>query len=162
MNSAIVGFLYICLCIHEQVLLLRNRIAGVPVVAQWKWIRLVSVRMQVRSLTSLSGLRISCSCKLWCRPVAVALIRPLLWEPTALKRQKKKKKREREIESLWHHEWAFKIVVGPKVRVYLLCSLAKKRPGWLGLNEWKLESIDLPWLMMGLHPDKPIVDLKIL
>ena len=36
---------------------------------------------------------------LWCRPAAVASIRPLAWEPTyatgaALKRQKEKKKRK--------------------------------------------------------------------
>ena len=38
---------------------------------------------------------------LWCRPAAIALIRPLAWEPpcalgAALERQKKKKKEEEE------------------------------------------------------------------
>ena len=38
-----------------------------PVVAQWKRIWLASMRMQVRSLASLSGLRIQCCCELRCR-----------------------------------------------------------------------------------------------
>ena len=72
------------------------------------------MRLQVRLLALLSGLgsgsgvAVSCSvgCKhgsdlallwLWCRPAAVALIRPLAWEPphvvgVALKKDKKKKK----------------------------------------------------------------------
>jgi len=43
--------------------------------------------LQVRSLASLSGLRIRCCPELWCRsqtrrrPAAIALIRPLAWEP---------------------------------------------------------------------------------
>ena len=41
--------------------------AGVPVVAQWKQIQLGSMRLQVRSLASLSGLRIPSCCELWCR-----------------------------------------------------------------------------------------------
>ena len=40
---------------------------GVPTVAQQKQIRIVSMRMQVRSLASLSWLRIRCCCELWCR-----------------------------------------------------------------------------------------------
>jgi len=40
---------------------------GVPVMAQWKQIWLVSMRTQVRSLASLSGLRIQCCRELWCR-----------------------------------------------------------------------------------------------
>ena len=78
------------------------------------------MRMQVRSIASLSGLRIGHGCEPWCRsqkwlrssdpellwlwcgPVATFLIRPLTWElpyaaPVALKAQKtnlkKKKKR---------------------------------------------------------------------
>ena len=39
---------------------------GVPVVAQQKRIQLASMRMQVQSLASLSGLRIQCCCELWC------------------------------------------------------------------------------------------------
>ena len=75
------------------------------------------MRMQDQSLASLSGLRISgivLNCGLghrrgldlallwlWCRLAAVALIRPLAWEPpyaagAALKsRRKEKKKKER-------------------------------------------------------------------
>ena len=85
---------------------------GVPVMAQRKWIWLVSLMTQARSLALLSGLRIQCchSCGvgrrhisdlallwLWCRPVAVAPIRHLAWEPpyaadAALKRQNQKQK----------------------------------------------------------------------
>ena len=53
---------------------------GVPVVAQWKQIRLGTVKFQVRSLTLLSGLRIWRCHELWCKSktwlrsgVAVAL-----------------------------------------------------------------------------------------
>ena len=74
---------------------------GVPVVAQWS-IRLGTTRFQVRSLSLFTGLRIWRCCELWCksqtrlgsgvavdlalpwlwrRPAAVALIRPLAWEP---------------------------------------------------------------------------------
>ena len=65
---------------------------------QWKGILLASMRMLVRSLALLSGLRIwhciavSCGvgCRhgsdsvllwLWCRPAATGLIQPLAWEP---------------------------------------------------------------------------------
>ena len=40
---------------------------GVPVMAQWKWIWLGTVRFRVRSLPSISGLRIQCCHGLWCR-----------------------------------------------------------------------------------------------
>ena len=81
--------------------------------ARQKWIRLVSTRMQVGSLASLSGLGIRHCHELWyidrrcssaltllwlrCRPAAVALIWPLAWElpyaaSAALKSKKKKKK----------------------------------------------------------------------
>ena len=40
---------------------------GVPIVAQWKRIRLGIMRLQVQSLASLSGLRICCCYELWCR-----------------------------------------------------------------------------------------------
>ena len=39
---------------------------GVPVMAQ-QLTNLISLRMRVRSLASLSGLRIQCCCELWCR-----------------------------------------------------------------------------------------------
>ena len=85
---------------------------GVPVVAQWERIQLVSMMMQVGSLASLSGLRIWHCCDLWCRLklwlgsdvavavmlAAVALIGPLAWEPSytmdaVLKSEKKKNRR---------------------------------------------------------------------
>ena len=96
---------------------------GVPIVAQQKRIRLASVRIQVPSLASLSGLRIqrcmSCGVGhrcgsdltwLWHRPASTALIRPhpLAWEPqyaagTALKRKKKKKKKtENEVIHIYY------------------------------------------------------------
>ena len=40
---------------------------GVPMVTQQKWIWLASIRTQVRSLASLSGLRMQCCWKLLCR-----------------------------------------------------------------------------------------------
>ena len=48
-------------------LVLRSYILGVPVMAQWKRIWLVSMRTQVQSLNSLSGLRIQHCLELWCR-----------------------------------------------------------------------------------------------
>ena len=85
---------------------------GVPIVVHWKRIRLGTMRLWVRSLASLSELKIWHCYELWCRlqtllgpillwlwrrPAASAPIRPLAWEPScakgvALKRKKKKKK----------------------------------------------------------------------
>ena len=45
---------------------LKKRGGGVPVVVQRKRIRLASMRMQVRSMASLSGLRNQCCLELWC------------------------------------------------------------------------------------------------
>ena len=76
---------------------IRNR--GVPIVAWWKQSWLVSVRMWVRSLASLSGLRIRCCPELWCgsqthlcccgcgvcRQLELQFHPPLVWElPYAL------------------------------------------------------------------------------
>ena len=75
---------------------------------QWKQIWLVSMRTQVPSLASLSGLRVwcchelwcrlktwlrSCIALVWCRPAAAAPFQPLAWElpyaeDEALKRNK--------------------------------------------------------------------------
>ena len=57
------------------------------------------MRLWVRSLALLSGLRIRRCHDLWRRPAATAPIRPLAWEPpyavgTALKGQKDKKKKK--------------------------------------------------------------------
>ena len=93
----------------------------VPIVAQWKWIRLVSMRIWVWSLALLSGSGIRCCHKLWCRlqtssdpvwlwhsPAAVALIQPLAWElPYAIyrgcghKKQKKQKKKKKKKKFTW-------------------------------------------------------------
>ena len=87
---------------------------GVPVMAQQKRIQLGTMRLQVRYLALLSGLRIqhcpSCGVGrrcgsdptlpwLWCRLAAVALILPLAWEPpyamgVALKKPKSQKKKK--------------------------------------------------------------------
>ena len=44
----------------------QNMLWAVTAVAQWKQIQLVSMRMRVQSLASLSGLRIWHCCELWC------------------------------------------------------------------------------------------------
>ena len=56
--------------------------------AQWKRIRVGTMKFRVRSLASLGGLRIWCCCGLdptllwlWHRPGAIAPIRPLFLEP---------------------------------------------------------------------------------
>ena len=73
--------------------------------AQRKRIQLGTMRLQIRSLAPLSGLRIRCCRKLWCRSqmglgshIAAATVpmRPLAWEPpyaegVALKSKKKKR-----------------------------------------------------------------------
>ena len=66
---------------------------GVPVVAQWKWIWLVSVKTQVQFLALLSGLRIQHCHEFWHRL-------QLAWEPTyvtgaALKKNKIKKRKKK-------------------------------------------------------------------
>ena len=70
----------------------------VCVVVQREWICLGTMRLWVRSLALLSGLRILSCCELWCRLAAIAPIRPLTWElpyasGVALKRQKRPKKK---------------------------------------------------------------------
>ena len=56
-----------------------DSVLGIPVTVLQKW--LVSVRMKVRSLASLSGLRIRCCRELRCRLAAAAApIRSLAWE----------------------------------------------------------------------------------
>ena len=59
----------------------KKAIRGIPVVAQWKRIQLGTMRLQVRSLALLSGLRIQRCPELWCRSqtrlgsdVAVAVV----------------------------------------------------------------------------------------
>ena len=82
--------------------------------AQWKQIRLGTIRLQVQSLALLSGLgsgvAVSCGighrrCSdptllwLWCRPAAIALIQPVAWElPYAANAALKKAKKERKYQ----------------------------------------------------------------
>ena len=88
----------------------QNSHMGVPIVVQWKRIQLVSLRMWIRSLASISGLRIQRCSELWCRskmrlgsgivllwhrPAAAAPIQSLAWEfphvaSAALKSKEKK------------------------------------------------------------------------
>ena len=89
---------------------------GVPVAAQRKQIRLGTTRLPVRSLASLSDLRVWRCCELWCicrhgsdptllwlwhRPAATTLIQPVAWElayaaSAALKRKKDQKKKKKK------------------------------------------------------------------
>ena len=82
---------------------------GVPVIVQWKLIQLGTMRLRVQSLASLSELKDPALRErwcgfangsdpmllwFWCRPAAVAPIRPLTWGPphamgVALKKGKK-------------------------------------------------------------------------
>ena len=85
--------------------------AGVPIVAQWKWTWLVSIRRRVQSLASFSGLRIWLCHELWCRlqtrlgilhccdcglgrQVLPGNIHMLWVQPSKTKERKKKKKRQ--------------------------------------------------------------------
>ena len=86
---------------------------GVPIVAQGKQIRLASMRMQVRSLALLSGLRIWHCCELWCsrrhgsdpvllwlwcKPKAAALI----CHSCGPKKQQKNKKQTEKTFLTWY------------------------------------------------------------
>ena len=55
-----------CLCV-QKASTIENKITGVLLVLQWKRIWLGTMRFQVWSLASLSGLRIRHCCELWCR-----------------------------------------------------------------------------------------------
>ena len=92
----------------------KSKTPGVPTVVQWVKNPTVSVRMWVQSLALLSGLRIWCCHKLWCRSqmqrsldlallwlwqksAAAAPIQSLVWElpcaaGTAIEREGEKKK----------------------------------------------------------------------
>ena len=68
--------------------------------------------MWVQSLASLSGLRIWCCHELWCRAAAVALIRPLAWEPpyavgAALKKTKRLKEKSCDTIGNLNTDWEF-------------------------------------------------------
>ena len=64
--------------------------------AQWKRVRLGTMRLWAWSLASLSGLKIWRCHELWCRPVAVAPIGPLAWEPPYAAGGALKKRKDRE------------------------------------------------------------------
>ena len=92
-------------------------VLGVPVVTQGKRIQLGTMRLQIRSLASLSGLRIWCcmSCGvgrrrssdpsdpswLWRRLAAPALIGPLAWEPPCAAGAALKHKRQTNNECMF-------------------------------------------------------------
>ena len=54
-------------CTAKETIFKNEKTGGVPVMAQWQQTQLVSMRMQVRSLALLSGLKIQCCHELWCR-----------------------------------------------------------------------------------------------
>ena len=59
-------------------------------------IRLGTMRLRVRSLALLSGLRMRRCRELWCRPAATAPIQPLAWElPYAVGAALEKTKRQK-------------------------------------------------------------------
>ena len=99
--------------------------------AQWKRIRLGTMRFRIQSLASLSGLRIRRCCELWCRSqtwlgscIAVAPIRPLSWEPqyavgVALKRPPPKKGKK----ALFQKEVKWKILTDFTQTVWFCHSL---------------------------------------
>jgi len=66
---------------------------------QWKQIRLGTMRLWVRFLASLSGLKIWHCRELWCRPAAVAPIGPLAWEPPHATGGALKSKKENKMKS---------------------------------------------------------------
>ena len=92
------------------------------IVAQQKWTRLETMRLQVPSLALLTGLKIrrcpvSCGVGsthgldlvllwLWCRPAAVAPIGPLAWELSypvgAALTSKTKTKQNKKTTKYWH------------------------------------------------------------
>ena len=109
--------------IHQNLQDKENTVSGIPFMVQWKKIRLVSMRIRVRSLALLSGSGIGhcpelwCRSQmlldpalqwLWCRQAAVAPVQPLAWKlpcarDVALKKGKtnkqKKAKRKKEKEN---------------------------------------------------------------
>ena len=106
---------------------------GVPIVAQQIRIQLVSMRMRVWSLASLSelGIQHCLNCGighrhgldmallwLWCRLAAVAPIQPLAWELPGPK--KKKKKKPEEHCSIFHP--SIHPSIHPKCIEHLLCT----------------------------------------
>ena len=116
---------------------------GIPIVAQQKWIQPRTMRLWVRSLALLSGLRIwhCCECGVsrrcgldpallwrWCRPAAVAWIGPLAWEPpcaagVALKSKKRKKKKKTGCYSS-NQVVPQRISLITRYILFLLCSLS--------------------------------------
>ena len=87
---------------------------------------------------------------LWCRPVAIALIRPLGWElpyamGVALKRQKKKKKKKKERNGLCllfakqhKHEYFEGVCHNCFITIYRQMLAAKRESMW---SMWKLPTL---------------------
>ena len=91
----------------------------VPVVAQRKLMKLVSMRFRIRSLASLSGWGIQQCGELWCRPAAVVRNRPLAWElPYACRcGPKKQKQTKKHLKVGYGSPWCFRI---PQMRIWWL------------------------------------------
>ena len=80
---------------------------GVPVVVQRKQIQLGTMRLWVQSLASLSGSRIWRCRELWCRPAAIAPIRPLAWDPphaSGVALKSKNKETGKRLDQALHQE----------------------------------------------------------
>ena len=141
---------------------------GVPVKAQWKWIWLVSMRTQVWSLASLSGLRIWHCRELWCRSqmrlrscVSVALASASgcssdstpVWElPYAMgaapKRQSSKQCGKCATQSLlsWiniftNHIFSLNISYKSKIEVPVVAQVRDLTLSLMGMLVWSLASL---------------------
>ena len=126
---------------------------GVPIVVQWKQIWLVSMRCGFDpwpcSVGRGTSIAVSCGvCRryssdptllwLWCRPEAVALIRPLAWEHpyatgTALQSKKKKKKKKKKSVIAGNSfsfvaQWVRDLALSPQWLLRLLL--------WRGFDPW--------------------------
>ena len=62
-----VEHLFMCLLAISVFFRKKKKTVGVPILAQRKWIQLVSMRMWIQSLASLSGSGIQRCSELWCR-----------------------------------------------------------------------------------------------
>ena len=75
---------------------------GVPLWLSRLQTHLASMRMQIWSLASLSGLRIQHCCELWCRPAAAAPIQALTWELPHAPGKALKSKKEKKFLSMFY------------------------------------------------------------
>ena len=71
LDSSVPIFIHLLFVFYDtknpNIMLIRMRESGIPIMAQQKWIRLGTMSLQVRPLALLSGLRIWHCCELWYR-----------------------------------------------------------------------------------------------